>query len=171
MKNSTKKITLSAIFSALALISFLIESLFPPLFIPGARMGISNIFILLALLVIDVKYAYVALIIKCVLGSLFIGNFSAVIYSLPSNLIALTIEILLLYFVKNLSIVSISVLGATVSTLIQTLIFSLVSNAVEYLIYLPYLVLIAIISGAIIGLTVHFIIKNKLFIKVLGDLS
>ena len=42
------KIAACGIFSALALIAFVIESLFPPFFIPSARMGISNIFVLLA---------------------------------------------------------------------------------------------------------------------------
>ena len=39
-----KKLTLCSIYSALAIISFVIENLFPPLFLPGARMGVSNVF-------------------------------------------------------------------------------------------------------------------------------
>jgi uncharacterized membrane protein len=54
MKTSTFKITLTAILSALALITFLIESLFPPLFIPGARLGLANLFILIAIVILGV---------------------------------------------------------------------------------------------------------------------
>ena len=78
-----RKLVFSAILSAAALVSFLIESLFPPLFIPGARLGISNVFVLFAVIYIGVKEGFAVLIIKILLGSLFTGNISAALYSLP----------------------------------------------------------------------------------------
>ena len=49
-KNSAKKIVVLAIFTALSLITFVIESQFPPLLLPGARMGLANIFSFAALI-------------------------------------------------------------------------------------------------------------------------
>ena len=71
---SVKKLALSAMLSALALISFMIENLFPPLFLPGARLGISNVFILLAVLFLGSGYGYAVFIVKVVLGCVFCGS-------------------------------------------------------------------------------------------------
>ena len=75
MKNNlTYKITLTAVLSAFATIAFILESLFPPLFIPGARMGLSNVFILLTVYLVGGRYAIAALVVKTIIGSLFSGN-------------------------------------------------------------------------------------------------
>ncbi len=159
MKGSLKKIVLSGILASFALISFILESLFPPLFIPGARMGISNVFILLVLIILDEKYAYAVLFIKIILGSIFIGNISAVLYSLPSGIISLTVEIIFLRFFKSFSIVAISVLGAVINTFIQNTVFCLINGSFSYFLYLPYLSIIAFVTGLIIGFAVYLVIR------------
>ncbi|MBE5749415.1 MAG: Gx transporter family protein [Clostridiales bacterium] len=161
MKNRlTYKISLCSLLSAFALIAFVLEGLFPPLFLPGARMGLSNVFILVAIYFLGAKYALVVLVIKTVLGSLFGGNISAVMYSLPSGLIALTIELVLIYFTKRVSIVAISVFGSVINVTAQNLIFCLVGESIEYLSYIPYLALIGIIAGVVVGFTVYLAVKK-----------
>lgn len=123
-------------------------------------MGISNIFILLAAVILGGKYGFCVLIVKTVLGSLFAGNISAVIYSLPSGAVALALELLLLNFSKRVSVVAISVLGAVINSVGQNLTFCLVTGAAEYLAYLPYLALISVISGVIVGFTVLLSVKK-----------
>ena len=88
-------------------------------------MGISNIFILLTAVILGGKYGFSVLIVKTVLGSLFAGNISAVIYSLPSGAVALTLELLLLRFSNRVSVVAISVLGAVINSVGQNLTFCL----------------------------------------------
>ncbi len=154
-----KKITLASVLSAFSIIAFLIEGLFPPLIIPGARMGISNIFILFAVLILGFQYGYIILIVKIILGSLFSGNISAVIYSLPAGVVSLSIEILLIYFTKKVSIIATSIVGATINILLQNLTFCIVTTNIEYIIYSPYLALLGVLAGFIVGLAVYFIIK------------
>ena len=154
-----KKITMASVLSAFSVIAFLIEGLFPPLIIPGARMGISNVFILFAVLLLGFEYGYAILVVKILLGSLFSGNISAVIYSLPAGIFSLSVEILLIYFTKKVSIVATSIVGATINILLQNLTFCLVTNNIEYLIYSPYLALLGVLAGLIVGLTIYFIIK------------
>ena len=154
-----KKIALCGLFTALALISFLLENLVPPLFVPGAKMGLSNAFILLALVFLGAPYGFIALILKCVLGSIFSGNISAILYSLPSGLISLTAEYLLLRFTKNVSVVAISVAGAVINSCVQNAIFCLVTESLFAFTYLPYLAIIGTVGGVAVGLIVFFIIK------------
>lgn len=159
-KRLLTKITLCAILSAFATITFTIENLFPPLFIPGARMGLSNVFILLSAILLGGKFAFFTLIIKSTLGSLFAGNVSQIIYSLPAGMITLSIELVLLFFTKKVSILSVSVCGAVVNVTLQNLTFCLVTGTIEFLCYLPYLSLISIFSGLIVGFAVYLIIKH-----------
>lgn len=160
MKLKLKKISLCGLFSALALVSFIIEGLFTPLIIPGAKIGISNIFILLSTICLGWAYGYATLLIKVILGSLFAGNISAILYSLPAGIISLTLQIFCLYFIKKASITCTSIIGAVIHITIQNVLFCLYTLTTEYLVYLPYLALIGIIGGAITGFSVYLAIKR-----------
>lgn len=168
MKQSTFKLTLCAILTSLSIIAFTLESLFPPLFLAGARLGISNVFILLSTIVLGVSYGYATLIIKIIIGSLFSGNVSSIMYSLPAGIIALTLEILIIYFVKNTSIICASIFGSVINSCVQNVVFCLVTDTISYLAYLPYLASISIVSGLIVGFIVYLILKRfptKYFIR------
>ena len=56
-KIGAAKIATAAVLSAAALAVYVVESLFPPLILPGAKMGLSNVFELLALVCLGVGYA------------------------------------------------------------------------------------------------------------------
>ena len=168
MKNNTFKLTLCALLTSLSIIAFTLENLFPPLFLAGARLGISNVFILLSTIVLGVGYGYATLIIKIIVGSLFSGNVSAIMYSLPAGLIALTLEIVIIYFVKSTSIVCTSIFGSVINSCVQNVVFCLVTNTTSYLVYLPYLALISVVTGLIVGFIVYLTLKRfpqKYFIK------
>ena len=76
-KNAAKKIAVLAILTALSLITFIIESLFPPLIIPGAKMGLANVFSFAALIMYSPIEAFAIVAIRTVLGAVYAGNFSA----------------------------------------------------------------------------------------------
>lgn len=153
-KISSRKIALTALLSACALIAFSIENLFPPLFIPGARLGLSNIFILLTIFLLGNYYALAVFVIKVVLGSLFSGNISALLYSLPAGIIALTLQLLIIK-TKKFSVVASSVLGSVINLTLQNVTFCLITKTIEFLGYIPYLALIGCIAGLVVGLAVY----------------
>lgn len=156
---SPKKIAILGLMCALSLIAFTLESLFPPLILPGAKLGLSNVFILLTVVMVGKWSAFIVLIIKVVFGSIFTGNISAILYGLPSGAIALLLEVVLLSFPEKFGIVSVSILGATVNMTIQNLTFCLVTSVIHYLAYLPYLTLVGVLSGLIVGLVVYVLQK------------
>ena len=155
-----KKIILTALYSAFALIAFYIESLFPPLIIPGAKMGVSNVFILLSTITLGPSYGFITLFIKVGLGSVFVGNISTIMYSLPAGMLALMVESLILYLGKKASIVATSVAGAVISITVQNTIFCLITKTTAYLMYLPYLAIIGVIGGLVTGFAVYISIKK-----------
>ncbi len=151
---------MTGLLSAVALIAFMLESLFPPLVIPGARMGISNVFILLAGVLLGVPSSFCVLTVKVVLGSLFSGNLSSIMYSLPAGALSLGVELLLLYLAKNVSIIAISVVGSILNVTVQNAVFCLVTETAAYLVYLPYLALVGVLAGLIVGFAVWLCVKK-----------
>lgn len=155
-----RKIAFSAALSALALVSFMLENLFPPLFIVGGRIGIANFFVLIAGIVCGFGYGFAALTVKAVLGSIFSGNAGAILYSLPAGVIAYTAEMLIILFAPKTSVIAASVLGGTVNACLQNAAFCIITATPEYFAYMPYLALIGISGGAIVGTAVYFTIKH-----------
>ena len=71
---NAKRIATLSVLCAMGLIMFMVESLFPPLFLPGAKMGLSNIFSLLTLYLLGPVDALIVVVGRTVLGSMFGGG-------------------------------------------------------------------------------------------------
>lgn len=158
---SAKRIATLAILTAMGLISFMIESLFPPLIpLPGVKMGISNIFSLLALFLLGPIDAIVLVAVRTTLGSVFMGNMSTLMYSLTAGLVSVVVSSVLVEFAyPKISIVAISVVSAIIHNLTQNVVFCLVSNTPEMFSYMPLLAVVGILAGIIVGFAVWFILK------------
>ena len=155
-----KKIALAAIFAAASLILFIVENLLPPLFIPGAKLGLGNIFVLLAAIVLGAPYGVAVFLVKILLGSLLTGNISSLLYSFPAGALSIGTEItLILLFSDKFSLPSISAVGAIIHNIVQNVVFCLITGTWEYISYLPYLALLGLISGLAVGFGVWVIIK------------
>jgi heptaprenyl diphosphate synthase len=156
-----KKIATLAILTALSLIVFLIENLFPPLIIPGAKMGLANIFSLIALIMYSPVEAFIVVAVRTLLGAVFAGNLSAILYSFSGGVVAMAISSLLLYTVyPKISLMSISVFAAIAHNITQNIVFIFLNNSPLMVYYMPYLALIGILSGCIVGGVVMLIFKR-----------
>ncbi len=172
-KFSAKRVALLAVFTALSLIMFMVESLFPPLFLPGAKMGLSNIFSLLALVVLGPIDAVVVVLVRTTLGSMFTGNLSTLVYSMSAGLASMVVSAVLVEFVyPKISIVAVSVVSAVCHNLVQNVVFCLVSNTPEMYSYMPYLAILGVVAGVVVGCAVWLIVRYvplKTFANSLGE--
>lgn len=151
-KLSSKKIAFLGILTALALISYLLEGLLPPLMIPGSKLGISNVFTLLAICLLSPQSGIILIVVRTTLASLIAGSMSSLIYSLIAGLVATLVMSLLWRFASSkLSLLAISVVGAVIHNITQDLVYFVISGSQYVLSYMPYLVLIGVFSGAIVG--------------------
>ena len=160
MNIRVKRIALTGILAACALLSFLLESVLPPLFLPGAKLGLSNIFSVIALIVLTPVDAVIILVVRVTLGCLIVGNPIAIIYALAGGLVSLFVMTVLIYFVKRVSVVCASVAGGVVHNIVQTVVFSAVTGSPYMLNLLPYYVLLGVLSGAVVGFIVYFLVKK-----------
>lgn len=157
---SARRVALLSVLTAMGLIMFMVESLFPPLFLPGAKMGLSNIFSLLALFILGPTDAFILVLVRTTLGSVFTGNISTLIYSMTAGLTSVVVSSILVEFVyPRISIVAVSVVSAVMHNAAQNVVFCLVSNTPEMFAYLPWLTLIGVVAGVIVGFAVWFILR------------
>ena len=98
-KFTAKKIAVLAIFITLSLITFIIENQFPPLFVPGARMGLANIFSFTALIMFSPVEAFIVVAVRTGLGAIYAGNVSALLYSFTGGVVSMAISSVLMYTV------------------------------------------------------------------------
>lgn len=158
---NTKKIAVLGVLTALSLITFLIENLFPPLFIPGAKLGLSNAFSFTALIMYSPVEAFAVVGIRTVLGAVFAGNVSAVMYSFTGGVASMAVSSLLMYLVHpRVSVMAVSVLSAAVHNLTQNAVFVLVSGTTLAFYYAPYLLGLGVLAGAFIGAVITLIFKR-----------
>lgn len=95
---STRQLALCAVLTALALGLSTLENLFPVTLLiplPGVKLGLANIVTVFALYQLGALPALAILTARCLLGGLFAGNASAMLFSLLGGLTAMLVMILL----------------------------------------------------------------------------
>lgn len=158
---TAKKLAALGVLTALSLITFLIENLFPPLFIPGAKLGLANAFSFIALIMYSPLEAFVIVGVRTVLGAVFAGNLSAVLYSFTGGMVSMAVSSVLLYCAHpKISVICVSVIAAAFHNFTQNAVFVLLSSTPMAFYYAPYLILLGVLSGAFIGATVTLIVKR-----------
>ena len=156
---NTKKLTLTAILTAFALIAFVIEGAIPPLTpIYGVKLGIANVFTLFALYVLDARYGMAVMLLRIVLGNIFAGQLVSFIYSLTGGLLSFLLMILLKRFFPLKQMWVLSVLCAVTHNIGQLLAAILMMQTLAIAYYLPILILSGIIAGAFTGLCAQLVL-------------
>ena len=155
---SVKKLTVLALFAAIALTIFMLESMIPPLVpIPGIKLGLANIVTLILLACATWKEALVVLIVRIVLGSIFAGQMMSFFYSLAGGLLCLLVMAVLNHFLGRRLLWFTSIIGAIAHNTgqIAVAVFILGSGFVLY--YFPYLLVSGVITGLFTGLVAFYL--------------
>ena len=169
-KGTAKKIAVMSLLTGLSLIMFIVENLLPPLFIPGAKLGLSNIFSFAALILYSPWEAFIVLIARTLLGAIFAGNMSALLYSFTGGVISMAVSSVLMYTAyPKVSVMAVSVAAAVLHNITQNIVFVFLSGSTLMFGYMPYLTLLGIFSGAVVGgitLTVFKGVPLRVFNKL-----
>lgn len=170
---AAKKIAVLAILTALSLITFIIESLLPPMFIPGAKPGLANVFSFAALIMYSPVEAFIVVGLRTVLGAVFAGNFSALMYSFTGGVVSMALSSVLMYCAfPKISVFAVSVAAAVAHNVTQNCVFAILSGTTLAFAYMPYLALLGVVSGAIVGAVTMLVFKGvpqNVFEKVISS--
>ncbi len=148
----TKKIAAMGVFLGVALVASYIESLIPFFFgIPGMKLGLTNVVIILALYLYGPKEALGISVMRILLVSAMFGNAFSAAYSFGGGLISFLVMFLLYRYTK-LAIMTVSVAGGISHNMGQLLVAALIVDNTKILYYLPVLFIAGAVTGALIGM-------------------
>lgn len=149
----TKVLAHSAVLIALALALSYTERFIPlqlviPL--PGVKLGLANIVTLIALYLMGWKRAFPVVLIRCVLGAVFAGSITGLLFSLTGGILSMAV----MAGCKKLplfSVYGVSILGAAAHNVGQILAAMVLMGSVYVCGYLPYLLAVALFTGSATG--------------------
>lgn len=148
------------VFTALALIFSYVETLIPINFgIPGAKLGLANLVIVLVLYKTDWKEALLLSVTRIVLSGFLFGNLFGILYSLAGGLLSLVVMVLVKRN-EGFSVIGVSMAGGVTHNIGQLLVAMLVVETYQVGYYLPVLMLAGLATGTLIGLVSMEVLKR-----------
>ncbi|WP_103869146.1 Gx transporter family protein [Butyrivibrio sp. Su6] len=163
--DKTKKIATYGVMAALAMILSYVEMQLPAFVaIPGVKLGLTNIVVLVALYKMGYKSALFINIVRIIAVSLLFGTFMSFAFSFTGGMLS-TLVMILLKKSDKFSAVGVSVAGGITHNIGQILAAMLLLNTKAIIWYLPVLWLSGILSGLLIGLIGALIVKRIKFMQ------
>lgn len=162
-RDTARKTALFGMMVALAFTFSYLESLIPFNFgIPGVKLGIANLVVIIALYTMSSKEALAISVIRIFLAALTFGNFFSVAYSLCGGLLSFAV----MFFMKKtkLSMIGVSMLGGISHNIGQIIVAAIVMETIRIAYYLPVLLVAGLITGLLLGIVAKLITDrlNKL---------
>lgn len=157
----TRKLTTMALLCAVALTIFMVEAQIPlPVPIPGMKLGLANIITVYAVYALGAKEAAAILFVRIFLGAIFSGNFGTIFYSSAGGLLAILTTIGLKTVLKENQLWICGCLGAIAHVIGQMIVAVWATGTPSLLIYLPVLIVSAIVTGVFTGLCAQLLVKR-----------
>ena len=168
---STKRLALTAMLTAVALVIFVIEAQIPPVApIPGIKLGLANAVTLFTMLTLGKREALFVTTLRIVLGSVFTGSMMSLTYSAAGGAVCFILMAVVSPFFRENSIWIISMIGAMGHNIGQIAAAVIITGTKQIIWYLPILMISAVITGIFTGLAVQYLFKRgKSVIKKLTD--
>ena len=153
------KIAQYGLLTALALVLSYLESLIPPLWVPGVKLGLPNLAVVFALYRLGWKDACAISLVRVVLVTLLFGNGAALAYSIAGAALSLSL-MGLLKKTRKFSTVGISVAGGVAHNAGQILVAMALLETSRLAWYLPVLWVSGTIAGVLIGIVSGVLVER-----------
>lgn len=145
---------------ALALIFSYVEMLIPfNIGVPGIKIGLANIVIVMVLYKMGWKEAYFVSVGRVFLAGILFGNLASISFSLAGGVLSLAV-MCLLYKRENFSVLGISIAGAVFHNLGQILMAMVAVSSFNVMYYFPVLMIAGILTGLVIGIVSKEMLKR-----------
>lgn len=165
MNNKSKKVACGAAFLALALIFSYVEALIPlPFVLPGMKLGLPNIVIVVALYLFGPAAALVINILRVLLVSLLFTNVYSLTFSLFGAAFSFAAMVLVQKIFRGSPVVT-SVFGGLFHNVGQIAAAAFVLQVFDVVYYLPALLVAGFVTGFLIGLLARLILPRLKVLK------
>ncbi len=156
----TKKLVFMALLTAVALTVFVIENQIPaPVPIPGVKLGLANIITLVAMRLLGRKEAGAVLLVRILMGAMFAGSPSTLIFSAAGGLLAYLLMCLLTGFFGDENLWIVSALAGIAHNAGQLLACMLIVKTPGVMAYAPILAVSGTVTGIFTGFAAQFLLK------------
>lgn len=153
-----KKVAFLGVFLALALIFSYIETWIPNVFgVPGIKLGLANIVIIILLFRFGTKEAYGISVARVILAGFLFGNLASILYGLAGAMLSLTV-MLLLKKTGKFKVITVSAVGGICHNVGQLIVAILVLENYRISYYLPVLLIFGLVTGILIGIVAQEVI-------------
>lgn len=153
------KVAQYGLLTALALVLSYLESLVPPLWVPGVKLGLPNLAVVFALYRLGFKDACAISLVRVVLVALLFGNGAALAYSIAGAVLSLALMGLLKRTGK-FSSVGVSVAGGVAHNAGPILVAMALLETSRLAWYLPVLWISGMIAGVLVGIVSGVLVKR-----------
>ena len=136
---------------ALAMVLSFVETLIPVFAaVPGMKLGLTNLVVMVALLLFSPPRAFMVNMIRIVLVGFTFGNMFSMLYSAAGGLLSFAVMLVMLKSGK-FSPVGISAVGGVAHNAGQIIVACFVLDTGMVFYYLPFLAISGIVAGIVIG--------------------
>lgn len=161
MRSKSKKIAVLGVLTGVALVLSYLEAILPPIYaaVPGIKIGLPNIVIILILYKFSAKEAAAVSLLRVFIVALLFGNAMTLAYSMAGALLSL----LVMSFMKKLdffSAVGVSIIGGVFHNLGQILVAIVLLNSTLIGYYMIILTITGTLAGVAVGLIGALLIKR-----------
>ena len=156
---SASKVARYGLITALALALSWLESLLPPLGVPGVKLGLPNLAVVFALYRLGWKDACVISLVRVALVALLFGNGAALAYSAAGAVLSLAV-MGLLWKTGKFSSVGVSVAGGVAHNAGQILVAMALLETTRLAWYLPVLWVSGTVAGVAVGVVAGELVKR-----------
>ena len=156
-----KRLALMALLTAASLILFVVEAQIPsPVPVPGVKLGLANIFTLVAMVLLSRREAGLVLAMRILLGAVFAGSPSTLLYSAAGGILAYAVMCLLIRRIPEKRLWLISIFSALAHNAGQLIVSILVTRTPQLAVYAPVLAASGIVTGAFTGVAATALVKT-----------
>ena len=158
---------LLGVLTAGAIVIAILESFIPSIGIPGVKLGLANIVILIILYELGIVEAVIVNLLRVLVVGLVRGTFLGMGFfmSLTGAVFSLGIMILFYLLIKKFSVIGVSVIGSIFHVGGQILIAMIYLGTAYIVLYLPVLAISAIITGVFVGISAQLSIRTGIIKK------
>lgn len=162
------RITTTAMLMAIAIVLSILEGFIPSFGVPGVKLGLANIAILIVLYEFGIIDALIVNLGRVFLASLIRGGIFTMGFwmSFAGALVSLGVMFLLKILFKKFSLVGVSIVGAIFHVVAQIFVGVIFLQTWELFFYLPILLLTSLVTGIFVGVVAKLIINTKVISKL-----
>lgn len=156
----TSRIALTGMMVAVAFVLSYVEAMIPiQIGIPGIKIGLSNIVVVLCLYECSIKETFGIAMIRILLAGFTFGSLSTMLYSFAGGILSFVIMVFLKK-TKHFSVYGVSIAGGVCHNIGQIIVAVLVLQTDLLFYYFPFLLLAGSLAGMAIGFVAAMLTKR-----------